>query len=461
MIKSRLIKSSLSGLICYAGASVLPAQIDYDREGFWSQPHIIKSFTGSYELETTLTPKMSEEEQVLLKELLELIKISNQQALARLEPELTPESSGAMFFFAANFYAEAGDLPKAKANYRKAIEKFPNFRRAIKNLAIMHVKDAEFKEALELFTKGVSLGLKDTTTMGLLGLCYVNEGKAISAETAYREAIVLDPSVKDWKVGLAKALLLQQKYQESIAVLEEILISEPGADVIWSSQANAYIGLDDPEMAAANLEIVTRLGKGNADTLNLLGNIYMSRNLPSLALTYFQRAIDKDPNQPISTHIETAEILATRGSFDEAAAMAKKVRSSYKNISRDDETKILRLESQIALASTNPESAIPILTKLVDNDPLDGDALMMLADYNSGLGDIDGYTRADIYFERATKIPEFQVRALIAWASSYVSREKFGEAIPLLERANTLEPKEHIGRYLDQVRKVNLAKLGL
>ncbi len=465
MTKSKNLKFALSGLICLAGVTSLSAQIEYDRQAFWSQPHIVEAWKGSYQLDTETTPRIEdEEEQLLVKELLGLLEQGlNDQALQQLLPQIKTESSAALDFLAANLYAEKGDIKSAKRFYAQSVEKYPNFLKAIKNLGIMMVQDGEFTAAIPHLRTAIRLKERDNVTFGLLGLCYVNTDQYISAETAYREAILLDPTVKDWQLGLAKTLLSQQKYQEAIAVLDEILLQEPESDVVWINQANAYLGLDEPETAVANHEIIDRLGKSTAETLELMGNIYMSNNLNELALTYYQKAIAKDPNRPIKTHIDTAEIMVARGAFDEGNAMINRIRSAYANrIAREDEIRLLRLQSQVAFGQgLGAEKFVPILEKLVENDPNDGNALMMLADYYTGLDDIDGYARADLYYQRIVKIPDHEVKGLVSWARSYVARERYGEAIPHLERAQTLDPQPHIQRYLDGVRKINLANLGL
>src|SRR5690606_20537118 len=122
----------------------------------------------------------------------------------------------------------------------------------------------------------------------------------------YREAIILDPTVKDWQLGLAKSLLQQRKYQEGIAVLEQLLLEDPENEILWSSQANAYLGLDDAETTVAIQEIVDRLGKSTPDSLILMGSIYMSRDLNDLALHYYRKALEKDPNQNPQVHVDSA-----------------------------------------------------------------------------------------------------------------------------------------------------------
>lgn len=461
MISSKTVKGAVIGLLSLVGGATLSAQFETTPE-FWNQPHIRKAFLGSYEPNTTTEPSLTEEEQVVLKEIIDFMGQggSNQEALKMILPHIKPGaesgSTAAFEFVAANFYATEGDLKKAVEFYDQAIAKFPNFLRAIKNAAIMRVRLGQFEAAIKGFTRSIELGAKDTTTMGLLGLCYVNTNKYFSAETAYREAIVLDPSQKDWQLGLAKSLLSQAKYTDAIAVLEQMLAEDPENELLWSSTADAYLALDEPETAVAIHEIIDRLGKSSAESLKLMGDIYMSRELSELALDYYQRAIAKDPNQEPAVHVDVAEVLTARGAYDEATQIMSDIRNTFtEKLQEGQKLRLLRLEAQIALATQQGERVIPILEELIEKDPLDGQALLLLAEFYSNQGDDDGYARADLYFERATRVQEWEVRALISWARSYVSRERYDQAIPLLERAQTLEPQDYIGRYLDQVRKVN------
>lgn len=472
MISSKTIKAAATGLLCaasLAGAVTVSAQIKTD-EAFWNQGHILKTWEKSYEIRTKTEPELTEEEQLVVKNVIkhyggseeEGIVADKEKALAMILQAINPDSSAALDFIAANFFAEKAQLKDAIKYYDSASKKFPSFLRSIRNGAIMKVKEGRYQAALKDFTRAIELGAKDTTTMGLLGLCYVNTEKYFSAETAYREAIVLDPTIKDWQVGLAKSLLQQQKYKEAIAVLEQILVDEPESDVLWVSTANAYLGLGDAETAVAIHEIVDRLGKSTPDSLVFMGQIYMSRSLNELALTYFQRAINQDQDQDPDVYVSVAETMTARGTYDEATTVIADIRSSFgEKLDSAQKLSILRLEAQIALATGKGAKVIPILEELIERDPLDGQALLLLAEFNSGEGTVDGYNRADMFYGRATKVREWEVRALISWARSYVARELFGKAIPKLERAQTIDPQDHIGRYLEQVRKVHVASLGL
>jgi len=461
MIKSANLKIFLAALPALALASLATAQIEYDRSNFWSKPYIRDAWLGSYELNTKLEPSLSEEEQVLFKELIELLQMDDREAaLNLLLPELNEDASAALDFIAGSLYAEKGERETAMRYLSQAVDKFPNFQRARRNLGIMLAQQGKYEDSLEQLTKVVELGANDTTTFGLIGLAYVNTDRYIAAETSYRQAMVLNPGILDWKEGLVKALMLQEKYNEAITLIDEILLEEPDKESLWMAQANAYLGLEQPEMAVANHEIVYRMGKAKPESLVFMGNIYMSRDLPDLAIKYYREAISMDPEQSPDTYLDVASTLVSRGAFDKGRSFIDRIRNTFSDrLENEQRLRLLRLEAQIGIAMGEGEKVIPILERILRRDPTDGRALLMLAEHYSSKETLDGYEQADLYYERLVKIPEYEVRGLVSWARSYVQRGKYGEAVPLLERANTKDPKDYIGRYLEQVRRVHLANI--
>ena len=60
----------------------------------------------------------------------------------------------------------------------------------------------------------------------------------------------------------------------------------------------------------------------------------------------------------------------------------------------------------------------------------------------------------------AAKVEETAVAALVEHAQMLVAKAKYAEAAKLLERAQLLEPRENVGRYLESVRNVMKVKGG-
>ncbi|MBD5778845.1 hypothetical protein IEN85_05030 [Pelagicoccus sp. NFK12] len=203
------------------------------------------------EAEVKLEPSLTDAEQALVKKVIADLKENGDKELAldRIYEAITEDSSAALEFIAANFHAEKGDVEKAIQFYQVAADKMPTFRRAIRNMGIMQVKLEDYEGGKESLLKVRELGAEDTTTLGLIGLCYVNTEDFVSAEHYYRLAIEKDSTVRDWKVGLAKALLKAEKYSKAEPLLVSLLEEAENegdtrrAEILRASLENARLSM--------------------------------------------------------------------------------------------------------------------------------------------------------------------------------------------------------------------------
>ncbi len=432
-----------------AGAQLLK----YPSVEYWNDIENQKAFLGTYGVLAPVEPKLSTEEQVVFKTVIEQLKVDKNLGIQTLTAALKPESSAAIDFTLANLKAEAGKIDEAIAHYEAAIKKEPSFLRAHKNLGLFLCQKGEWEKAIPALAKSVNLGAADSITFGLLGLSYLNTGKLLAAEAAYRQAVIFDPQTNDWKLGLARSLIEQAKFTEAVAILEEILKGKTDDTNLWLAQANAFLGLNEPKKAAANFEIVRRMGKASPESLLLLGDIYMNEGMRDLALEVYLDAIKQDPNQPVDRLVRAAEILVSSAALDQANVLLAQINKNYEGKLNDrEELLVLKLRSRIAISQGKSEEAAELLEKIVDRSPLDGEALILLASHHQRYDNVE---RAGLYYERAAKIREFEADALVAHAQMLVGKSEFRKALPMLERAQTIRPRENVGRYLQQVRNAD------
>ena len=62
--------------------------------------------------------------------------------------------------------------------------------------------------------------------------------------------------------------------------------------------------------------------------------------------------------------------------------------------------------------------------------------------------------RAIFYYERAMNIEDFEADATLRKAQVLVADSKYTEAVPLLKRAQELDPRDNVARYLEQVERI-------
>ena len=116
--------------------------------------------------------------------------------------------------------------------------------------------------------------------------------------------------------------------------------------------------------------------------------------------------------------------------------------------------KLLRLESKLALASGEDEAAAKIMEDLINQDPMDGEIMIMLAGY---YGRTEKIAEAEAMYERAERLNGYEAEAQVKHAQLLVKERKYDRAIKLLQQSLQIDPKENVQRYLEGVTKVAAA----
>ncbi len=200
-------------LLTFTGAADSSGRITEGNEG------VQRSTAASLEANKTFTelktePTITKEEKLLFEELIALIKTDKSVAIEKLSSKITPDSSAALNFTLGNLLFESGELEAAKAQYSTAIEKFPNFKRAHSLMGKLHIKLGEPKKSIPYFLRAIELGDIDHNVFGLLGFVYLITKEAALAESYYGKALEIEAENKEWKLGLAKAFIAQDKWEE-------------------------------------------------------------------------------------------------------------------------------------------------------------------------------------------------------------------------------------------------------
>jgi tetratricopeptide (TPR) repeat protein len=333
-----------------------------------------------------------------------------------------------------------------------AVQKYPKFRRAWRNLGLSYIRKNQFDKALPALTRVVELGGDDAVTYGLLGFAYASVDNPISAESAYRTAILLDPQTMDWKMGLARSLFKQERFADAVALCDTLIAKHPDRADLWLLQANAYIGLKQPLSAAENFELVDRLGKSTADTLSMLGDIYINEEIFDLAVNAYLRAMDQSPPGKPNRAIRAAKVLTARGALSQTQQLIERIETVYGDQLDPGERKdLLKLRVRLAVANGASNEEVRGLEQIVALDPLDGEALILLGQHSSRAGETE---KAIFYYERAASLEKFEADAKVRHAQLLVKTGQYEEALRLLRRAQQLKPRDNIQDYLEQVERV-------
>jgi tetratricopeptide (TPR) repeat protein len=423
----------------------------------WDDPVFKRQFVAGYGVSSDVEPKVSPDEVKVLEQLRPMMAKDLAGAEAFLKGQMKADSSATLDFTLGGIQFQQDKVPDALANYQRAVAKFPSFRRAWRNLGLIHVRAGRHDDAIRAFTRMIELGGGDGYAYGLLAYAYAAKEDYQASEAAYRSAMLLQPDNTEWRLGLTRSVYRQDKYADAAALLDVLVAKYPERAEFWMLQANCYVGLKQPLKAAENLEVVDRLGKSTVDSLTMLGDLYAGENLPEPAESAYERAVDLDPQQPVTRSLRAAELLSQKGANAQAGKLLAHLKTKRTGeLEREDARRLLKLEARISTAEgKGSEETAKILEEILRLDPLDGDALMLLGQHYQKENQPE---QAMLYLERAAGIDAYEAEAKTRLAQILVGLNRHADALPLLRRAQEIKPRETVARYLEQVERIARTK---
>lgn len=423
-----------------------------DELALWRSADFQRRFAESYLAETDIEPRVTAAERDVMLEVMQQIEADKLDEAAKLLDGQRGDGKNALFDFTlANIWFQQGQLDLAAAAYELAVGKFPKFRRAWQNLGLIRVRKNDFEGALPALRVVIELGGGNSDTWGLLGYANAALDQQLAAESAFRMAALLQPDAIDWKVGLARSLFKQERFADAAALCKALVAEHPERADFWLLHGNAMVGLNQPLAAAEDFEMVDRLGRATADSLTLLGDIYVNGELYDLAVDAYLRAMRQNPQTGRDRAIRAAKVLCARGALAQVEQLLAAIDEDPAGIEEQQQKDLLKLRARVAVAKGATGDEVKVLQQIVALDPLDGEALLLLGQHHARENEPE---RALLCYERAANIDGFEADAKVRQAQLLVSQHRYAEALPLLRRAQTLKPRDNIQQYLEQVERV-------
>jgi tetratricopeptide (TPR) repeat protein len=210
--------------------------------------------------------------------------------------------------------------------------------------------------------------------------------------------------------------------------------------------------MDREKDATIALETLKRMGKLNPSGYLSLGDMYHNLGLLDSSLHNYELALGKKEKLSLSRYVRVARILIRRGSFEDGFAYLEKIDRAFgSSYSNEERKEVLLLQAEVLKATGKKEMSIKILRGIVEKNPLEGKALIMLGQY---AWENKEHIQATLYFERATKTKDWQVPALIELARMLVSTRDYDQAVRLLQEVQILDPQPRIERYLKSIQNL-------
>lgn len=440
----------------HASTRFAPVEPNHPLADLWNDPDFTRRLLGTYGFNPATEPTPNLEEQTLLRDqILPVLRLEPTNAIPLLEAALKPDASAVFDYTLGTVLFQSGDTTNAIRHFEAAVSKFPDYERAWKNLGFAQVRDGHYADSIKPLARTIELGGADGEVFGLLGFAYLNSGRPVSAGAALQQALLFKPDDFNLQLYLLQAWVASAQYEPALKLLNELLSANPERSNLWTLLANIHVERDELPQAAVAYETLRRLGGATAENLLLLGDIYLAQEARDLALEAYLEGVKRDGGQDLNQALRAAQLLTSQGAWDEARTLMGGIRSTAgDNLTGEPKLKLLKLEARVALATDRGDEAIAILEAISAGDPLDGEALLLAADYYAGAGQRE---KAEFRYDAASKLEGFEADAFVGLARLLVQAQEYRRAAEFLQKAQKIKPQDRIQRYLDQVLKLAAA----
>jgi len=191
----------------------------------------------------------------------------------------------------AIIYSEADkDYEKAEILIKKALDLNPDNEGLLFNLGSLHASKREFKQAIECFSRVITLN-----PLNFNARMYLEKAKQ-EYEQQINFTKQLESNNPFYEKG--KKLMEQKKFKEAIIEFEKEIKQNPLSARAYFHIGLCYSILNQLDEAIVYYEKTLQIQPENISTLNNIGLCYLMKNEKEKAKAYFKKSLEIDKNQP-------------------------------------------------------------------------------------------------------------------------------------------------------------------
>ena len=140
--------------VAAAAPGFAPVPAANDLAPIWNDPDFTKRLLGSYGFASDVEPRMTPEELAGYRDqVVPLLRDNATKAQSVLAGLAKPGASAVFDFTLGNTYFQGDDLTNAVKHFNAAIAKYPDYRRAQKNLGFALVRSGKYADAIAPLTR--------------------------------------------------------------------------------------------------------------------------------------------------------------------------------------------------------------------------------------------------------------------------------------------------------------------
>ncbi len=398
----------------------------------------------SHAQEPSVSPKTAR----ILQKAYAIAETNNTASLEYLTEQASPGSDAAIDYAIGNLYFRESQYEKALQSYQLAMQQYPLFRRALSDSGRIYLLQGQADKTIELYQKLLRTGQADETIYIILGYALSLNEDYVSAEQAFRQALLLAPNRSEALQGLAQSLIQLQHYNEAYNLFSQLSQQTPTHATLWLTKAKLALFLERPKQAIAQLECAQRLGLNDTNISTLLAELYLDQGMLNQALQAYDALLKEDALSP-NNIITAVQRLISLNEWEPAFKLLASL--SAKDLTKKEKQKLRPIQARVNTHNKKYADAERAYRDFLAINPLDAHIRIELGDL---FFEQEKYEEALIHYEQAEQRSGFESDALQRQAMIEINRNHYPRAIELLEKAQTHTHQPYIEKQLEQLRSM-------
>jgi tetratricopeptide (TPR) repeat protein len=282
--------------------------------------------------------------------------------------------------------ARQGEFAKAEPMLRRALDRQPNDVDVLKALAQGELSTDKLEEAEPHLTRWCELRSGETESFRRRIDLWLRLKRVPEAIADARRLLELDPDNDFIRQQLSQWLLMTGQLEDAEAQCRRCLQRQPGQPELSSRLATIYHEMGDNARAESLIDELLQQHPRLPTALLLRAILYDEAGAASKAIPILRQIIADQPGYRLSARYYLSQALAHAGQTDEARRVAAEMerqravdlwsgRGHLANWALE-----MRMAERLLAVGQNDE-AIPILKKILQNEPRCAAAHQLLASY--------------------------------------------------------------------------------
>jgi len=220
-------------------------------------------------------------------------------------------------FYSAMEAKVTDNFGQAAEMFNRVLQMEPTNDAALYQLAGLKISKEDYASAQGLLENAVAVNPDNKWYWMSLTDCYEKSNNAPRLENAFKQLIRLDGEDVDYKMDYAKLLYFEQKYEDALAVYDQVIKMNGGLDDnVLAARQKIYLKQGKVDQAAVEIQQMIDANPSEIRYYLLLAELYNSNNFEDKALKALQTAEKVDPKNP-QLHLALADVYREQKKYED------------------------------------------------------------------------------------------------------------------------------------------------